>query len=311
MQLTITNVGILVLCAAAASATCALAQPAGAPALALTASVDKKQYALGEPVYLSVFLQNTSASPQAVSPSLTTGHGSIEIIVEDPAGKPSGFAPTSVLDSSAPAATLAPKRVTANVIPIFFGARGWTFPSAGRYTVKTTYGYLAQDKASRLAAAPIVLEVTNDPAGSLLVQPAARASQEAGKLLLWMSGDHLRGGAAVLEELMAKYPKSPVASYAALALGRNWARHFLDYGAERVRPPDYQRARAYLKNVRTSELPEYLRVQYQLTQAQVSSGLGDRNAALAQLNSARAAIAKRPELSRLAGVASRVQSSIR
>jgi hypothetical protein len=311
MQLTVRNVLFLAICAAAAGATCAWAQPAGAPTLALSASVDKKQYTLGEPVYLSVFLQNTSASPQAVAPSLTTGHGSIEVIVEDAAGKASGFAPTSFLDSSAPAANLLPKQVMANVMPIFFGGRGWTFPSAGRYTVKTTYAYLAQGKTSHVAADPIVLEVTNDPAGSLLVQPTARASQEAGKLLLWMSGDHLRGGAALLEELMAKYPKSPVANYAALALGRSWARHFLDYGAERVRPPDYQRARAYLKNVRASELPEYLRVQYQLTQAQVSSGLGDRNAALAQLNSARGAIAKRPELSRLGDIATRVQSSIK
>jgi len=283
---------------------------ADGPELVLTGSLDKKRYALGEPVYFTVVLRNASDQPQMVAPDLTPQDGSIEIAIEDMKGKTSVFVPTSVLDSDAPAATLPPARVKANVVAVFFGARGWTFDSPGRYTIKAAYVHREAGKSARVAAAPVTLEVVDDAGGKLLVQKSKRPSQEAGQFLLWMSGDHLRGGIALLEELLMKHPQSQVANYAALALGRSLARHFQDYGAEAVRLPDYGKAQFYLQRVKPAELPVYLRAQFDLTQALVNAGLGRKEPARIHLNNAKKAIGEREELSKLADAASRTERTI-
>jgi hypothetical protein len=301
----------LACCAIATTAASASAQPPAFAALTFTASVDKKVYALGEPVYLSVFLHNTSGSTQLVAPALRTSDGTIEVVVVDASGRPRGFTPTSIFDTSAPSAKLPPKQVLANVVPIFFGASGWTFPAAGTYTVRTTYTFTREGKHLHIPAAPSTFEVRADQAGELLVQPASQASEQAGKLLLWMSGDHLTEGGALLESVIGKHPPSPLASYAALALGRRSARHFLDYRTGKVRPPDPERARSYLRSVRTNDLPVYPRTLHQLAQAQASAELGDQQSARTQLAGAAAVIAERPELARLTEVAARMRTAIK
>jgi tetratricopeptide (TPR) repeat protein len=302
--------GMLVIASFILGAKSTLSATADDRAPSLTGFVDKKQYALGEPVYLTVVLRNTTATSLTVAPDLSPQDGSIEIRIEDASGKGFNFVPTAVLDSDAPAASLLPNQARASVVPIFYGGRGWTFEKPGRYTIKTAYVFPSAGKSIRVLAAPTNLEVLPDEVGRLLVQNDKRSSHEAGKFLLWMGGDHLRGGTAVLEELLAKYPRAAVTNYAALALGRSWARHFTDYGAERVRLPDYRKAQQYFQKVKPAELPVNLRVQYNLTQALVNARLGNRPSALTHLNDAKKIISERQELSNLSEAANRLQKML-
>jgi len=161
--------------------------------------------------------------------------------------------------------------VQANVEAVFYGGRGWTLDRPGRYEIRASYAQPHLQKSQPVRAEPIVIEVRNDPAGRLLVDNASRPSLEAGKFLVWMAGDHLRAGTALLEQVLKSQPGSRAANAAALALGRSYARHFQDYTAETVRAPDYARAQSYLDRVKAADLPAVSRVQYHLARSATST----------------------------------------
>ena len=104
-----------------------------------------------------------------------------------------------------------------------------------------------------------------DPAGQLLMAGAEGA--QAGKFLTWLGGDHLLQGTSRLQEIVVRHPDSVLADYAKLALGRSLSREFTNFAIDRVRPPEYGRALAYLADVRADRLPPYLRIIHALEQA--------------------------------------------
>ena len=202
--------------------------------------------------------------------------------------------PLTLIDSDMPMVVLKPREVTGDVVPIFYGARGWTFPEPGTYTI--TAGFKpAGNKQLMFKAKPLTLTVGTDTAGALVVKEGL-TGDEAGKFLLWQSGDHLRKGIALLGNITEKYPDSVISDYAGFAMGKSLSRHFKDFSTRKIRLPDYKRSLEYLKKVRAEKLPLYLRIQYNLARARCHAELKEPKQATGLINQTRKLMTDRPEL---------------
>jgi hypothetical protein len=264
--------------------------------LSFTASVDKVRYVLGEPVFLTVRLLNTSAVPVSVPKYLDAGEGIIVVRITTPKRKTFGYMPLTLIDSDMPMVTLKPREATADVVPIFYGARGWTFPEPGTYTITAGFKPIGKKQVVNKAK-PLTLTVGTDTAGALVVKEGL-TGDEAGKFLLWQSGDHLRKGIALLENITEKYPDSIISDYAGFALGKSLNRHFKNFSSKKIRLPDYKRSLEYLKKVRADKLPLYLRIQYNLARAKCHVELNESEQFTELINQTRKLMTDRPELLR-------------
>jgi hypothetical protein len=227
----------------------ALAQehPAGA-SLELTLEVEKTRLALGEPVYVTVRLRNTGATPVEAPKVLDPQTGVVQIEVARTSRPRLVFLPLFYADTIDALKRLSPGEEVAAVFPIFYGGQGWTFREPGTYRT-------------------VAIEITEGNGAVDFLMRDSPAGDEAGKFLLWQRGDHLRDGIADLQNLIDTFPNSPVSEYALLALGRNLSRGFRNYSIGRVRPPDCAAALDYLERVRTERLPTFLQIQNNLDQA--------------------------------------------
>jgi hypothetical protein len=287
--------------------------------LELKATADKEAYALGEPVYLNVRLRNISPSPMRILKRLRPDYGLTTIRIVAPDGRSEGFVPLGVVDSDAVPENLPPGAELGSVFPIFFGANGWTFPQPGRYRVDVQYQSARPrvDAATpldrvRVRSTPITITVASvdSEAGTFLIG-AGRASNEAGKFLVWQSGDHLRRGIAQLEDLIQRFPQSIIADYARLMLGLSLSRSFKDYSIDRLRPPDHQKSLAYLGQVSDDTVPRYLRVQKHLALARDLAGVNQFEAARESLARVRALIQGHSELQGFADQILRDEESLK
>ncbi len=191
--------------------------------LKLFAKVDKDSYVVGEPVYLTVQLRNTGSSPVRVFKRLKPDDGFIIVHLTAPDGGPAGFAPLGVNDTAAQMEELRPGAEVGAVFPLFYGAMGWTFPRPGTYKEIVTYRLpRPKQEPEETKSEALTINVSQDKtgAGTFLLERGPAAT-EAGKFLLWESGDHLRRGIGRLESLIEKFPDSPLPDYARFALGRN------------------------------------------------------------------------------------------
>ena len=123
-----------------------------------------------------------------------------------------------------------------------------------------------------------------------------KASQEAGKFLLWQSGDHLRAGIALLTEIADAYPRSVLSDYINLAIGRNLSRPFRDYDIGKLREADPDAALRKLEKVNADRLPPYLQVDAHVATSNALAVKGDRAAATRALERARRIVKERPAL---------------
>jgi hypothetical protein len=195
-----------------------------------------------------------------------------------------------------PMVTLKPGEVTADVVPIFYGARGWTFPEPGAYTITAGFKPIGKKQAMNMAK-PLTLTVGTDTAGSLVVKEGL-TGEEAGKFLLWQSGDHLRKGIELLENITEKYPDSIISDYAGFALGKSLNRHFKDFSTKKIRLPDYKKSLEYLQKVRSDKLPLYLWIQYNLVRTRCHVELKELEQATGLMNQTRKLMTNRPEFLR-------------
>lgn len=266
----------------------------------------KTEYALGEPVYLTARLRNAGSTPVKLRKQLNPKYGNVYIQVLGPGEKRIGFFPVSVLDDDAPPGDLAPGEELSEVFPIFFGSQGWTFSQPGEYSLQAVYRSPARGQGEPVRSNSLKVTVTRgDGAGEFLIN-SGEASRQAGKFLVWQSGDHLRKGVALLESLLERFPGSVLADYASLALGRNLSQPFQDYSAGRVRPPNCPAALEHLRRVRDAQLPPYLRIHKNLSHASCLVRLNEKRAARTVLAETRKAIdsntAFRPLLERFARI---------
>jgi hypothetical protein len=275
----------------------AIPAQAQAPGLQLTLLAERPVVELGEPVYVTARIANRGSAPVAVRPLLDPRDGQLSISVQDPAGEGVGYMPLAVRDNAVAATSLAPGAQVAKTIPIFFGATGWVFKVAGKYTVRARFeSHSGEGRRIEVAAAPITIEVRDGPATVRDLIAGGEASLQAGRFLEWRSGDQLADGRALLERVTAEQPQSALASHYRLAEARSWARPFKDYRAGQVRPADPQRALAALERVREDVLPQALVAEKRLTQASALLAANRQKEAVDLLGRTAPALGERPEL---------------
>lgn len=284
-----------------------------APGTGLTIAIApmKPVVELGEPVYVAVRVTNSGAEPRHVAGYLTPGDGLVDIVIEGPGGRRE-FRPLGESDFGADAGvTLAPGETRADVAAVFFGADGWTFGAPGSYRLGAEL--LVPDGQGRFAvfrAEPVALEVIDVPAGRAFLAAEGVPAAEAGKYLLWRSGDHLVAGLGHLGAVAERHPGSAVAAYYRAARINALSEPFANYLKGEVRPADCRAAAAVPDAGLAEILPENLIVDAALDRARCKAGQGDRRGALSDLKDARARASERPELAELARRAAEMEAAI-
>ncbi len=275
----------------------AAAQPAAAQApasaLKLTLDIGKPEVVVGEPVYATLTLTNTSKRSQPVFPNLypEVGVGAVAISYQ---GRRALFVPVGVDDVETQVRELPPGQSVSSTFALFYGAPGWTFPVPGSYELTGLYRHPSLVENQELRSEPVTLSVASGgPAGNLLVEDS-KAGAEAGLFMLWEGGDHLRRGIAQLETVIDRYPEQIQADYARLALGLSLSRGFRDYSIGKLRPPDYQRSRTLLSRLGRAPLQPFSALQLHLALARISLALDDAQLAQASADRASGIVQERP-----------------
>ena len=266
--------------------------------LQLRLETERPSYELGEPIYLIVRVVNAGNRAETLVPVLNPKDGMLAVSVRAPDGQGKGFVALSARDREADPIVLAPKGQVATTFPIFFGATGWLFETPGRYVVRAEFAVnSAPGKWQTIRADPITVTVTDKgmEAGRFLMQKDAAGTQ-AGKFLVWGSGDQLVQGMERLNQLAERFPGAPVVDYYRVALGRSLARPFKNYATNKVRPADYPGALSSLERSRDSALVSPVLVQKYIAQAMSLLGTGRSAEASAAIKRAGALIESRPEL---------------
>ena len=206
---------------------------------------------------------------------------------------------------------LAPGESAGDVAPIFFGGDGWTFTEVGPYRISARL--LVADKDGGFAAfrsEPASLDVVEAEAGQRLLATEPKVRLEAGKFLLWRSGDHLQAGQAALASIAEAHPQSALAAYVQSAFARSYSEPFANYLVGAVRPPDCARAAAHRAAVDAARLPANLQIEDDIAMARCHALEGTPRGALRHLSAAAKLADGRPELAPLAARAAEMQENL-
>ena len=268
-----------------------------ADALRLTIESERRLYVVGEPVYLTLRLTNTTARPQRLFGSLDPSDGAVDIIVTGPDGRGRDFGPLGEGDNAAGIfVDLAPGETIGDIVPVFFGGTGWTFTEPGRHVVSAIFQSPdGQGRFQRAPEATIAIDVQASDAGSALIRGNEDVATEAGKFLTWQSGDHLVQGQEALSTLAARAPDSPIASYAHAAFARSFSEPFANYLTRQVRPADCRQALRSLALVDDSRIVDNVRFQLAIVEARCAANGNDINTAVRRVEDARNIAGNRPE----------------
>ncbi|WP_374562217.1 hypothetical protein [Ideonella sp.] len=264
--------------------------------LQLTAQTEQADAELGEPIYLTVRLHNLGADAAEVTPLLDPEDGHVSVLVDGPSGRRLGYLPLSLRDtlgSSAPT-RLAPGQSVSATLPIFFGASGWTFTQPGAYRVRASYR--TSPDAIAVESATLTIEVRPGEADLRSLLSNDEASNEAGKFLVWRSGDHLTKGRALLKALTEQGPDSRLRDHYRVAEARSWSHGFRNYVTGQAREADFTQTLQALEGVREDRLPGTVRVEKLLAEAAGLYATGQPQAASATLARANALVDAREEL---------------
>lgn len=232
----------------------------------VTAMLLKQTVELGEPVYLALRVTNMRREPVKIIGGLHPGEGLIEIFSMGANGKKVLLAPLSKSDFGG-STTLTPKQTMGNVFPIFFGANGWNFKEVGEYHISVQLKVPTKNGFSIFSSEPVVIKVESSKAGQALFSVDDSNSMEAGKFLLWRSGDHLEAGIKQLTLFSKQYQNSALSSYIFAALVHSYSEPFANYIVQEVRAPICQQANSLREMIKTNVLPENLLIEDSISQA--------------------------------------------
>ncbi len=232
----------------------------------VTAMPLKQSVELGEPIYLALRVTNMRREPVKIIGGLRPGDGLIEIYSIDVNKEKVLLAPLSESDFGG-STTLAPKQAMGDVFPIFFGANGWNFKEVGEYRIFVQLKLQTEDGFSSFSSEPAVIKVESSKAGQALFSVDDLRSIEAGKFLLWRSGDHLESGIKHLTLISKQNPNSAISSYIFAALVRNYSEPFANYIVGKVREPSCQQASSLREMIKTNVLTENLLIEDYISQA--------------------------------------------
>jgi len=267
--------------------------------LELSIRTEKESYFVGEPIYLVVRLRNTGRETKRVMGLLHPDDGAISVYIAAADGVPRRYASLAIADNDSTAyQQLASGETIGDIFAVFFDASGWVFREPGTYQLDAKYRTVDRPNVVSEVASnsiTITIEETPDGSGKGLVASGDPASFEAGKFLLWQSGDHLVQGQARLAEIVEQYPESVLSSYARFALGKNLSQPFTDYGRGVTRPADCRGSSEYLGAVKTAQISENTQIQRLVAQYRCNVRLGDEDSAESAVGEVRDLMQNRPE----------------
>ncbi len=272
----------------------------------------KSTVELGEPVYLAIRLTNTGQEPRTVAGHLPPGEGLLDVFIAGPGDQFVEFSPLGESDfGEAARIALTPGESTGDVAPVFVGGNGWTFTEVGPYRISASLLVPGKDGGfAAFRSEPASLDVVEAEAGRRLLATEPKTLLEAGKFLLWRSGDHLQAGQAALASIAEALPQSALAAYVQSAFARSFSESFADYRVGVVRPPDCARAAVHRAAVDTARLPANLQIEDEIAMARCHALEGELRSALRHLSGAAKLADGRPELAPLAARVAEMQENL-
>jgi len=193
--------------------------------LTFRVSTHQKGFALGEPVVLQLELGTTDPRGRRVHTWLHPNYGLVKIAIRKPSGDVWSYDPVIDHVVGARDQEIGPGDSIQDSAYIGFGKGGLHFDQPGRYQIRAVYAAIDGSQVlSNLLDVRVRYPVTaaEEELADLFM------GEEQGMLLylLGSDADSLRRGNAAFDEVLAKYPKHAMASYARLVKGINAGREF-------------------------------------------------------------------------------------
>ncbi len=277
--------------------------------LALEAIPLKGNVELGEPIYLALRVTNTQQEPITIMGNLRPGEGLVSVFASGTDGSNVLLAPLAEADFEN-STTLDVGESTGDAFPIFFGANGWNFSQPGAYQVHTELKVPGPNGYLIFRSTPEVVNVTASAAGLALFAADTETQLEAGKFLLWRSGDHLEAGRRHLDAIAEQYPESAVSAYIRAASAQSLSEPFANYAAGEVRAPDCDGAATIRTAINYDRIAENLRIEDTISQAKCFAASGAWDEASAAIKDAAAIAGDRPEFSEFARTLAMMQGQL-
>lgn len=186
--------------------------------LTLEVSTRSASFELGEPVYLRVTLRNDGQTPVEVNSLLSLASSNVDVWITTPKNREFRFRPAlTTCDDSRPVLLPPGQEILASE-PIFFGARGHSFPGPGVYKIRARYQSTVKGQALHASAKLHSIEVKPATSAADIDVADAMASPSAALYLILRGGAHLRGAEATLRRVVERSPTRAVAQHARLAM---------------------------------------------------------------------------------------------
>ncbi|MEG4057740.1 MULTISPECIES: hypothetical protein [unclassified Microcoleus] len=246
-------------------------------------STNQKSFALGEPVVLQLMLGTTTAGGRRVHTWLHPNYGLVKIVIRKPSGAVVVYEPLIDHLVGQQESTIAGDDVIPESAYIGYGKDGLYFDLPGNYQVRAVYGAMDGSQVfSDILTIRVRYPVTpiEEELASLFM------GDEQGTLLYLLGSDDesLQSGNDAFEEVLAKYPKQPMANYVRMVQGINASREFKTITDDRetrviVRPPKLNESAKLLTAVADSNILDPVSAQMSLScLAEVQAKIGDEDA---------------------------------
>lgn len=226
----------------------------------------KQSVEVGEPLYLAIRVTNKGTKPAKIFGALRPDNTLIDIYSSVNGKEPAILAPMGDMDSGG-SIDLAPGQTVGDIAPIFFGANGWNFSQPGTYRISVVLRVPVEKGIAMFRSSEAVIEVKPSEAGQELLSMEKLETFQAGKFLLWRSGDHLENGIKALREISKRYPSTVLTAYISAARAHNLSEPFANYIIGKVRLPDCEQADRLRKTYDTEILSENLQIEEYISRA--------------------------------------------
>lgn|GEM_PF-3570071 len=252
-------------------------------ALDFSIDLEKKEYVIGEPIYLEIVVTNNSnQSVELINPMELENQYLVVGVQHESQDKPDAFFPLSAFDTNAPPLKLGGRQSVGYFTPIHFGAAGWYFTNEGGYRIKAFYDY---DKEKEVVSNTIDIEVRSNGQFDNIFQFESDGNLELGKYTIWQSGDHLKKGLETADKL--RNESAALSNYYLYYEGIRFSKSFKDYTRQQVRPFNAQRSHKMFLEADIGQLPVYLQMQALIAETKNAIRFEDKGDAIDFLQQAK------------------------
>ncbi|CAN5886974.1 hypothetical protein BH11PSE12_BH11PSE12_28300 [soil metagenome] len=257
--------------------------------LSFTISTHQRKFALGEPVVLQLMLGTSDSRGRRVHTWLHPNCNLVKVMISKPGGTVVAYEPLIDHLVGARETVIGRDDVVRDSAYIGYGKDGLYFDQPGNYQIRASYTAL---DGSEILSDILTIRVSYPVTAAEEDLADLFMGEEQGTLLylLGSDDDSLRNGNAAFDQVLAKYPKHPMASYVRLLKGMNASRDFKtisDDNQKRVtiRPAQIGESAELLSAVSSSGVLDPVTTQMTLsTLAEVHTKGGNKDAAKETLN---------------------------